>query len=65
MLQTLPKDMVLSHALPPTDVNWVWIPDAPLMVPTPFRYTCLTQYNSRMTLRVTLHWDSMRVTAGD
>lgn len=35
--QTLPKDMVLSHALPSTDINWVWFPDAPLPVPTPFR----------------------------
>lgn len=39
MLQTLPKDMVLSHALAAADVDWVWFPAVPVPVPvsTPLR----------------------------
>ena len=37
MLQTLPKDMVLSHALAAAGVDWVWFPAVPVPVTTPLR----------------------------
>ncbi|DBA73164.1 TPA: hypothetical protein ACH3X2_010098 [Trebouxia sp. C0005] len=35
--QNLPKDMVLSHALAPADLNWVWMPQEPVVQLAPLR----------------------------
>ncbi len=37
LLQNLPKEMVLSHALAPADLNWVWMPQEPAVQPAPLR----------------------------
>ncbi|KAL0036753.1 hypothetical protein WJX79_008645 [Trebouxia sp. C0005] len=31
LAMNLPKDMVLSHALAPADLNWVWMPQEPVV----------------------------------
>ena len=37
LLQSLPKDLVLSHALDAADTNWVWIPVEPMAQLAPLR----------------------------